>query len=321
MQTHRSLDSLTQLTGPLHLAIGVFDGLHLGHQEVIRHAQRAADSHGGTVVVVTFDPHPIRVLRPAESPRLLTSTRHKEIILKRLGIHHLLEIPFDLGFAALSAEEFVAALESHCRPLGSISVGVDWVFGRGRTGNVTTLKQLGADHGFSVHGVPRVCIDNEPISSTRIRQAVEAGDFTQARSLLGRDYAVLGTVVQGRQIGRKIGFPTANLAGLAEQLPPVGVYAVRASLNGEFLPGVANLGYRPTVEQEERVRLLEVHLIDFDQDIYGQELEVKFIERLREEVRLPSLDALKEQIAKDTAKARKVLGIEIIPASVEVDEE
>jgi riboflavin kinase / FMN adenylyltransferase len=319
MTTHRSIEALSSLTGPVHLAIGVFDGLHLGHQEVIRQARVAAEQDGGTAVVVTFDPHPIRVLRPTESPRLLTSTRHKEIILLRLGIRHLLEIPFDAAFAAQTAESFVERLQAACQQLASISVGADWAFGKARQGNVQMLQALGEKHRFTVNGVPRVCIDGEAISSTRIRAAVEAGDFAQARQLLGREYAVLGTVVQGRQIGRKIGFPTANLSIQAEQLPPVGVYAVRANLKDELLPGVANLGYRPTVSSEERERVLEVHLLDFDRDIYDQELEVKFVERLREELRLPSLEALKEQIARDSAKARQVLGLEPVATDDDVE--
>jgi riboflavin kinase / FMN adenylyltransferase len=308
MKSHHTLTDLTSIPGPLHLAIGVFDGLHLGHQEVIRTAQAAATADGGTAVVVTFDPHPIRLFRPEQAPRLLTSTRHKEIILSRLGVQHLLEIPFTREFANHTAEEFVAQLQSASQPLGSISVGVDWAFGKGRRGNVALLKALGTTGNFAVNGVARVCTGHEPISSTRIRSAVEAGDFSTAEHLLGRTYAVLGTIFQDRQIGRKIGFPTANLQGLAEQLPPVGVYAVRASLGGEFLPGVANLGYRPTTEENRTERRLEVHLLDFDEDIYGQQLEVKFIARIRDEMRLNSLEELKAQIAADSQQAREILG-------------
>ena len=307
MQTHHSLADLRSIPGPLHLAIGVFDGVHLGHQEVIRQAQDAAIQQGGTAVVVTFDPHPIRVVRPEQAPCLLTSTRHREIILARLGVMHLLEIPFTREFAANTAEQFVELLREQSRPLGSISVGSDWAFGRDRQGTLATLQALGARQGFKVHGAPRVCHGDEPISSTRIRHEVEEGDFSAVQNLLGRSYSVLGTVVKGRQLGRKIGFPTANLAHLAEQLPPVGVYAVRARLDDTFLPAVANLGYRPTVTEGERERILEVHLLDFDQDIYGRELEVKFVQRLREEMRLGSLEELKAQIALDTLQARKIL--------------
>lgn len=311
MNTHTQIDQIASLNGPVHLAIGVFDGVHLGHQEVIRHAQRAAEKSGGVAIVATFDPHPMRVLRPTESPRLLTSTRHKEIILSRLGIQNLLEIPFTPEFSQLTAQQFIGRLAQHSHPLASISVGADWGFGKGRTGNVATLKELGQQLCFEVHGVPRVCLDGEPISSTRIRSAVEAGDFPQANHLLGRDYAVLGNVVAGRKLGRKIGFPTANLSTQAEQLPPVGVYAVTASLGAEFLPAVANLGYRPTISQDHPERILEVHLLDFDQDIYGREVEVKFVQRLRDEMRLPDLEALKAQIAKDCLNARRALDLDL----------
>ncbi|MBP7950132.1 MAG: bifunctional riboflavin kinase/FAD synthetase [Verrucomicrobiales bacterium] len=320
METHRSIHSLSTLPGPIHLAIGVFDGIHLGHQEVIRQASQAAEATDGTAVVATFDPHPLRVLRPESVPRILTSTRHKEIILERLGIRHLLEIAFTAEFAALSAESFVALLHKHCQPLGSISVGHDWAFGCERSGTVATLKQFGLRDGFSVVAVPLLQIAGDPVSSTRIRQVVEAGDFIAARSLLGRDYSVLGTVVHGRKLGRKLGFPTANLDSLTEQLPPVGVYAVRVAMGCEILPGVANLGFRPTLNEGVSQRQLEVHLFDFDGDVYGQEMEVRFVQRLRDELRLPSLEALKEQISRDCNSARLILGADAPQYAAACDE-
>lgn len=309
LRTFRQFEELSSLPGPIHLAVGFFDGVHLGHQQVIRHAQSAAEADGGTPVVVTFDPHPVRVLRPQEAPRLLTSTRHKELILQRLGVAHLLEIEFTPEFAALSADQFVHLLRSHSQPLGSICVGEDWGFGRGRSGTVASLRLFGERDGFAVCAVEPVKVAGETVSSTRIRQAVEAGQFDIAKRLLGREYAVLGQVVTGRQMGRKLGFPTANLAVEAEQLPPVGVYAVWANSQDVLRPGVANLGFRPTVCEEARERTLEVHLFDFSGDLYGTEMEVRFAGRLREEMRLPSLDALKLQISEDCRQARLMLGL------------
>lgn len=307
MQLLTSVDALASVPGPVYLAIGFFDGVHAGHQEVINHARVLAANAGGTAVVATFDPHPLQLLRPESAPRLLTSTRHKALIMERLGVSHLLVVPFDHTLAALPPEEFIGRIAAAARPLGGITVGKSWAFGHGRTGNLETLKHLGSRHGFTAHGIPPVTSGGEPVSSTRIRSAVECGDFPAAAQLLARDYSLYGTVIQGRQLGRKLGFPTANLALEAEQLPPLGVYAVRALAGDRLLPGVANLGLRPTVDGSGTTRHFEVHLFDFAEEIYGQPLEVRFVQRLREELRFETLDQLKLQIAKDSARARAIL--------------
>lgn len=307
MQLLTSIDSLADVPGPVHLAIGFFDGVHAGHQEVIHHARRQAQETGGTAVVATFDPHPLRLLRPEQAPRLLTSTRHKALIMKRLGVGRLLVIPFDETLAALPPEAFVSRLAAACQPLASITVGKSWAFGRGRAGTLATLKMLGERLGFTAHGIAPVTSGSEPVSSTRIRTAVERGDFAEAAGLLARDYSIYGTVIPGRQLGRKLGFPTANLELEAEQLPPIGVYAVRALLNDRLLPGVANLGHRPTVDGTGTTRHFEVHLFDFSGDIYGETMEVRFVQRLREELRFETIEQLKEQIARDSARARAIL--------------
>lgn len=307
MQLLTSIDALAAVPGPIQLAIGFFDGVHAGHQEVIHHARTLAAASGGTAVVATFDPHPLQLLRPESAPRLLTSTRHKALIMERLGVSHLLVIPFDHTLAALPPEDFIGRIAAAARPLGGIVVGKSWAFGRGRTGNLETLRLLGSRLGFTAHGIPPVTCGGEPVSSTRIRSAVERGDFPAAAQLLTRDYSLYGTVIQGRQLGRKLGFPTANLALEAGQLPPLGVYAVRALAGDRLLPGVANLGLRPTVEGSGTTRHFEVHLFDFSGDLYGQPLEVRFVQRLREELRFESLDQLKAQIAQDSTRARAIL--------------
>lgn len=306
MQTLSSIAELAAVPGPVHLAIGFFDGVHAGHQAVIAKSRALAED-GGTAVVATFDPHPLKFLRPAEAPRLLTSTHHKALILERLGVSHLLVIPFDAATAALEPDEFVSQIAAAARPLASITVGKSWAFGRGRTGNLTTLQRLGDQLGFTARGVSPVTAEGEAVSSTRIRAAVERGDFAAARLLLARDYSVLGTVIHGRHLGNQIGFPTANLSLEAEQLPPLGVYAVKALVQGTLYEGVANLGHRPTVDKDSSERHLEVHLFDFGQDIYGETMEVRFVQRLREEQKFPSLDALRAQIARDAAHAHDVL--------------
>lgn len=306
MKTLTALSELTAVPGPAHLAVGFFDGVHLGHQEVIRRAQAAAAEDGGTAVVVTFDPHPMKVLRPETAPRLLTSTHHKQLILERLGVSHLLIIPFNEALAALPPEAFIRGIREAALSLGSITVGRAWVFGQGRSGNLATLTALGQAHGFSVFGIAPVIVAEDPVSSTRVRLAVERGDFAAAARLLGREYSILGTVIQGRQLARKLGFPTANLALEAEQLPPIGVYAVKALVEGRQYFGVANLGLRPTVEDGSVTRHFEVHLFDFTGDIYGATVEVRFVQRLRDEMKMDSLEALQAQIARDSQQARAV---------------
>lgn len=309
MQLLTSIESLSTVRGPVHLAIGFFDGVHAGHQEVINHARRAAAETGGSAVVATFDPHPLKFLQPDKAPRLLTSTHHKALIMERLGVGHLLVIPFDAAMAALDPDEFIDRIAAACRPLASITVGKSWAFGRGRTGSLATLQNLGRRLGFTAHGIAPVTFGGEPISSTRIRSLIERGDFAEAASLLARDYSILGSVVQGRQLGRKLGFPTANLALEAEQLPPIGVYAVRALVRDRLFPGVANLGMRPTVEGDGATRQFEVHLFDFTGDIYGETMEVRFVQRLREEMRFENLEQLKAQIERDSVRARALLAV------------
>lgn len=309
MKTFGAIGELGSLDGPLHLAAGFFDGVHIGHQEVIRTAQREAEAVGGHVVVLTFDRHPASVLRPGTEPRLLTSVRHKLVLIERLGVAAVLMLRFDEVMAAMEPDEFIGSLVRSGRPLASLSVGQDWRFGKGRTGDVEMLTKVGRRAGFRLHALAPVMAGGEPVSSTRVRLAIEAGDFAGAALLLGRDYSVLGEVIRGRQLGRRLGFPTANLALEAEQLPPVGVYAVRAVLDGRILDGVANLGLRPTVEDGSLTRHFEVHLFGFADDIYGRQLDVRFVSRLRDEVRFASLDALKAQIAEDARRARVALGM------------
>lgn len=304
----RSIDELRNLPGPLFLAIGVFDGVHRGHQAVIRRALEAARFAEGTAVVVTFDPHPVRVLRPELAPRLLTSTAHKLQLIRDLGVTHQLIIHFDVAFAGTSPEDFIRALAAASQPLQEICVGFEWSFGKGRAGNLALLERLGGQLGFDEVGVPAVEMDGEIISSTLIRAAVENGDLARAAKLLGREFTILGTVVEGDRLGRKLGFPTANLSAHNEQYPPNGVYAVEAKRGDQVLPGVANIGVRPTVKNAGGERLLEVHLFDFEEEIYGEDLEITFRKFLRPEQKFAGLEELRAQIQKDAAQARAALG-------------
>lgn len=293
------------MPGPVFLAIGVFDGVHLGHRAVIERAISDALAAGGTPVVVTFDPHPIRVLRPEKAPRLLTSTPHKLRLMRGLGVEQILVIAFDVAFAATPPEEFIRALAAAGKPLREICVGYEWSFGKGRAGNLEMLDRLGRVLGYEEVGVPAVEVEGRIVSSTLIRQAVEAGKLEEAAALLGRIYTILGTVVEGRKLGRTIGFPTANLSAHNEQFPPNGVYAVEILRNWDApLMGVANIGVRPTVTDAGGERALEVHIFDFDESLYGEDLEVRFRKFLRPEQKFPSLDALRTQISRDAEAAR-----------------
>ncbi|HEY2799160.1 MAG TPA: bifunctional riboflavin kinase/FAD synthetase [Chthoniobacterales bacterium] len=306
MRLLRSILELSQIPGPLFLAIGVFDGVHLGHQAVISTAAGDAQRAGGTAVVVTFDPHPAKILRPQESPRLLTATAHKIALIKQLGVSHLLVLTFNRELASTSPEEFVRQLASAAQPLQEICVGQEWSFGRNRAGNLDLLKELGAEWGFDVVGVEPVKAESVIVSSTAIRRAVEAGDFAKAAKMLGREYTILGTVESGKHLGRSLGFPTANLSAHSEQFPPNGVYAAEAKLEGERFRGVVNLGVRPTIAGGSPKRVLELHLFDFDRNIYGSDIEVRFLGYLRPEKKFENLAALRAQIARDVEKARTI---------------
>jgi riboflavin kinase/FMN adenylyltransferase len=255
---------------------------------------------------VTFDPHPVKVLRPHNAPHLLTATQHKIALIRDLGVEHLLVINFDKKFAATPPEKFVEQLVAHSKPLREICVGHEWSFGRNRRGNLQLLKKLGAQFDFNVVGIPPVTVNGEIVSSTTIRRTIEGGDLKKAATMLGREYTILGTVVHGDDLGKKIGFPTANLSAHSEQFPPNGVYFAEARLDGVVYPGVVNLGYRPTMSSGRSDRILEVYLLEFDCDIYGKDLELRFIRYLRSEQKFENVDALVRQIERDVQQAREL---------------
>ncbi len=306
MHILRTVAELESLKGPLFLAIGVFDGVHLGHQAVISTSARAAQAASGTPVVITFDPHPAKVLRPSKAPHLLSATQHKIALIRDLGVEHLLVVRFDREFAGTPPEAFVRQLVEHARPLRQICVGHEWSFGKNRAGNLALLEKLGAQFGFEVVGIKPVMVNGAVVSSTAIRAAVEAGEFGRAAEMLGRDYSILGTVTRGAQLGRKLGFPTANLSAHSEQFPPNGVYAAEAKLEKRLFRGVANLGFRPTITSEKPERILELHLFDLHEDIYGKDLEVKFVRYLRAEKKFASVEELSAQIVRDVEQAKQL---------------
>ncbi len=287
------------------LALGNFDGVHRGHAHLLHAAHTARPD--APLGVVTFEPHPRSLFRPDDPPFRLTPSPAREILLSGLGVRHIFEIRFDAAFSELTADDFVR--EVLHRGLGAVHVacGVDFAFGHRRGGNATLLAALSETLGIGLSLVPPLVDESGPISSSRIRRALQDGYPERAGELLGRPWAITGVVAHGDKRGRTIGFPTANVALGAHLEPARGVYAVRATLaDGRTVPGVANIGRRPTVA-EGSISRLEVHLFDFDGDLYGQEITVLLHEFLRAERKFDSFDALRAQIVADAAHARASL--------------
>jgi len=283
------------------LAIGVFDGIHLGHQQIIRQTIADTHQHGAQAVVVTFDRHPSAVVAPERIPLQIYSRSQKVRTIEALGVDALLEIPFDRAFSEKSGETFVRELQAGFGRIHSICVGADFVFGHRRSGNVDLLKALGAELQFQVHGLAAVSLDGQVVSSTRIREMVRAGDIDGAGQMLGRPYAICGRVVEGDRLGRKLGFPTANLDATGLVLPPNGVYAAVTKLQGQIYRVALNIGVRPTVAKEAPPLRVEGHILGFNGDLYGQELELELGVKLRAERQFRSVDELRAQIQKDVA--------------------
>lgn len=288
------------------VAIGVFDGVHLGHQQVIRQTLADAARHEAQAVVLTFDRHPNAVVAPDRVPPMIYPLPQRLRAIAGLGCQAALVLPFDEALSRQTGEEFVRALASGLGHLVSVSVGSEFTFGHRRSGDVPLLRRLGGELGFAVHGLAAVAVDGQMVSSTRIREAIRTGHLDAASQMLGRDYALAGQVVHGAQLGRKLGFPTANLDTSGLVLPPGGVYAAHARLGGETHRAVVNIGWRPTVATGAPAVRVEAHLLDYDRDCYGQEMELHFIERLRDEQKFPGLDALRDQIRRDLEAAHQV---------------
>ncbi len=295
VKVFHSLAELASENLDFGLALGVFDGVHLGHQAVIDGA-RGCDKLG----VLTFEPHPIAVLAPERAPlRILANLAHKKLILERLGVDFVVEIEFTKEFAEIEARDFADQLfRSGAKKL---SAGLDWSFGNRKQGGVARLREWGEEAGVEIVGVAPLMLDEERISSTRIRQCLRDNHLAGAAEMLGREYSVYGKVVKGKQLGRTLGVPTANVVIADEKLPESGVYVVE----GNGIKGVANIGVRPTVDDSLR-RTLELHLFSDDvPDRYGWDVEVCFLARLRDEVKFDSVELLREQVMKDIAMAKE----------------
>jgi riboflavin kinase/FMN adenylyltransferase len=306
MQIVRGIDQYRPDAPPSVVAQGTFDGIHLGHQAVIRTAVGRAQALGVRPVAVTFEPNPLAILRPADAPpELLTLDERLERIAE-LGPEVCLVIPFTAEFSLVEAEDYVRDVLLGLLSAREIVVGFNHAFGRGARGTPELLRRLAERVGVLVHVVPPLRIDGVAVSSTSIREALRDGDVRRAASLLGRPYAIAGVVARGAARGRALGFPTANLAASPGLLLADGVYTARATWDGESASAVVNVGVRPTVDGA--TRLVEAHLFDVTPDLYGRRLTLGFVDRIRAERRFGSLEALRAQIAEDAAVARRLLG-------------
>lgn len=287
------------------VTIGNFDGVHLGHRRILEAVAARAREVGRPSVAITFEPHPLVVLRPDHAPRRLQTLRQKEEAIEALGIDHLLVIPFTRDFSLTEPEDFVREFLSEKLGAAELYLGQHFAFGRGKRGDLALLARLGPESGFSATGVPEVLVDGEPVSSTRIRDAVDRGDVASANAMLGREYELDGIVSKGDRVGRKIGYPTINLAPENELHPADGVYLTRILIRsfGREFDCVTNIGRRPTV-YEDYSTTIETYVLDFSSDVYGEKVRLFFFDRLREERKFPSMMALTEQIGRDIEATR-----------------
>jgi riboflavin kinase/FMN adenylyltransferase len=286
------------------LAIGVFDGVHLGHQQIIRQTIADARQHDAIAAVLTFDRHPNSIVAPGRLPPLIYSLPQKIRVIESLGADALLLVPFDKNFSEQTGEAFIRSLAHELGKIHSVCVGANFVFGHKRSGDVALLKKLGGEMNFAVHGLAAVSLDGQVVSSTRIREAIRAGNLDAASQMLGRAYAISGRVIEGDRLGRQLGFPTANLDAAGLVLPPNGVYAGFANVEKKSFRVALNIGLRPTVAAAKPQLRVESHLLDFDGDLYGVELEIQIGEKLREERKFGSAAELREQIKRDVATVR-----------------
>jgi len=308
VKVYRSLAEFPHLHH-LVATVGTFDGVHLGHREIIKRLIKVAHEANGESLLITFDPHPRHVVDPSgDEVRLLTQTEEKIYLLKKTGIDYLLIIPFDELFAALTFDQFVTNILAGSLGIKHLIVGYDHAFGKNREGNYNRLLELGNELGFTCEQIDERRVDDEIISSTRIRSYLAEGDVERANHLLGHPFFIFGEVVLGNRLGNKLGFPTINLGHFAKHklIPAMGVYASRIDVDGEIYYGMTNVGVRPTLDASDLT--IETHIFGFDRDIYGKRVVVTFVGKIRNEQKFSGLDALTAQLAKDKQTALKMFG-------------
>jgi len=302
MKVFRDLQAVGDLPSP-HVGIGNFDGIHLGHQRILRAVIDRARASGGTAVAMTFDPHPLTILSPTGRPPIITPLAEKVRVLEDLGLDVLLIVPFTRELSAVTAEAFVADILGRRIGAKRVFVGANFHFGRGGQGDFELLRREGQRIGIDVEKVDVVLLESRPVSSTRIRENIIRGAVDHAALMLGREYAITGRGVPGRHRGKGLGFSTANITTENELIPADGVYVTRAEVGPSRHPSVTNIGVRPTFDEHERV--IETHILDYKGGaLYGETIRLAFCQRLRDERKFDSPDALKEQIAQDVAATR-----------------
>jgi riboflavin kinase / FMN adenylyltransferase len=307
VQIHYGLDKFDAVR-PV-ITIGTFDGVHLGHQEVIKKLLKIRSESSGESVILTFFPHPRLVVdSKKDSLRLLTTQEEKIAILQKSGIDHLVIYPFTKEFSKLSYDEFVKDILVDKIHLNYLVIGYDHRFGQHRQGDYNSLKELSLEFGFKIDRLDELTLENIVVSSTKIRKALDEGDVRKANQFLGYKYILMGKVVEGIQLGRKLGFPTANIETYDKHklIPRDGVYAVKAELRGKNYEGMLNIGIRPTVNSNVEDRSIEVHLFDFNEDIYKSDITLYFEERIRDEEKFPGLEELRRQMIKDRESASRI---------------
>jgi riboflavin kinase/FMN adenylyltransferase len=287
------------------LALGNFDGLHRGHIKIIERVRRVAAERGGTPLVLTFDPHPPRIVRPDKAPPLLMTLDQKLEALGKAGIHGVAVVTFTHAMSRWEPEMFVKTVLVDWLRVAEVWVGADFLFGRDRSGNFSLLRALGGQYGFRAEKIDPVRYKEFVVSSTRIRRLVTEGRVDEAGALLGHHFSIDGTVTRGAGRGRELGVPTANIETRNELIPPHGVYATTAMVNGVVLPSVTNIGSRPTFEDTTKT-VIETHILNFTEDVYGKPLRLGFVQRMRDERRFPDVDALKAQIEADVRRAGRL---------------
>ena len=305
MKVISSLENIKEPFAYAVITVGNFDGVHIGHQGLLKEVKKRADKMSGTSVVLTFEPHPLKVLKEKKIP-LITPFERKIELIEKLGIDVVICLPFTREFSKVSAREFVEEILLKKIGMREIVVGYDYTFGHKREGNIDLLKKLGDELGFKVCILGPILVDNMIVSSTRIRNLIMEGELEKVKILLNRYYQVSGEVIAGHDRGgRLLGFPTANLKLVNEVFPKNGVYVVEVIYNNKVYGGVTNIGFKPTFGND--ALSVETHILDFDQNIYGKKIKLNFIKRLRNEKRFSSIEALAAQIKRDIEEARKIL--------------
>ena len=307
MKIHLGTEPIEEIKSAV-VTSGTFDGVHVGHQKILSRLREVADQTGGETVMITYWPHPRMVLKPWDnSLKLLSTFPEKANLLEKHGVDHLVKIPFTKEFSQMSAEDYIRIILHDRLKTDRMIIGYDHRFGKDRTGGLEELKGFSSKYGYEVEEISRQDIDEIGVSSTKIRRALETGDVKLANQYLGREYTIGGMVVKGQQLGRTLGFPTANIS-IKENyklIPSDGIYAVKVCNKYKKFSGMLNIGHRPTVGGEHKT--IEVHIFDFDEDIYNSEISLEFIDHVRTEVKFDSVEELKQQLRRDEKQVRAIL--------------